>query len=328
MVFDAPNAPQSVVADVGSKAAAAAVATALAGKITAAEATAKANLAQARAQAYTDAKTSSGFNPAAVADLDVWFDADNLIDGVYSYEAFGRADASSLGTSTSGFVWTQPVGSIARSARTAKTSGVNAFAILPAVVVADYAVTLAVKLGPTSESAAIYARHTATNNHIKCVIRRVSGGSDYLQLVSTVAGTETQIGFLSAAGLTLDTTQQVTVEVKGNVYRVYLAKRGVQMPQRILSDTPAPPVLNRPLKGSNIDPKAADLNRPNAWVGLHGSWDWAWMKRSVDRAKSLGANTIRLVGDVETVASGVISQATYLAQLGLLVDYCATQGLD
>ncbi|MDJ0454431.1 LamG-like jellyroll fold domain-containing protein [Gordonia amicalis] len=547
-------APQSVVAAVAAKATPADVAA-----------------ARNAAQAYTDKKLGAGFNPAVVPNLQAWFDAANLTVGAYGFDTFGRANSSTLGTSASGLAWTNNVNNIGIvSGRAMMPSGTSdAIATLASTRASDYAVDAAVKLGPSSASFSMYVRYTASNNHIKLVARH-TGASNFLQLVATVDGVETSLWTGSSAGLVLDTTHQLHVEVLGNTYRVYLdrtlkttttdsgsnfptstvtgfgfnnsdnasacvgffvapislyalpdstpisgwpeiakatslqagaqataaakptlklgiqsnqavlrfdgtddtmptrvpanpaevtivavvqhaeaqtgtiigsggtgglqwrinasgtmellkantasigqsalsvpvgavavvavvydstgtysfylngkpagggvnaqtftastfltigatagseffngdigelvvftrgltgpelrsimgglaSKRGVVMPQRILSETPAPLVVNGYVKGSNIHPKAADLSTyANAWRGLWGNWDWTWIKRSVDRAKAQGANTIRLIGDVQTVADGVISQATYLSQLEQWVDYCASEDL-
>lgn len=102
------------------------------------------------------------------------------------------------------------------------------------------------------------------------------------------------------------------------------AKWGVGIKQRILSATKTPLALTYKIKGSSVHPKNSDFSYGNGWIGVHGHWDWTWVKKNVDRAVSRGANTIRLIGDVETVFTGVITQATYLAQLGQLVDYLAS----
>jgi hypothetical protein len=82
------------------------------------------------------------------------------------------------------------------------------------------------------------------------------------------------------------------------------------------------------VKGSNIHPRATDLATANPWKSLWSAWPYtAWVKDSIDKAKGLGANLVRLIGDVEAVYDGTMTQSTYLTQLDQRVAYCQSIGV-
>jgi hypothetical protein len=90
------------------------------------------------------------------------------------------------------------------------------------------------------------------------------------------------------------------------------------------------PLLARQLKGSNIIPDLVDLAdddpSASAWLNLWTRWNWDWISTSVQRAASLGANTIRLIGDVNAVHSGAIDEVTYHNRLQQVVSLCDSLG--
>ena len=90
------------------------------------------------------------------------------------------------------------------------------------------------------------------------------------------------------------------------------------------------PLRAKALKGSNIIPALVDLANDDpgasAWLNLWSRWDWQWIEASVRRAVEQGANTIRLIGDVNAVHTGVITEATYHDRLQQVVSLCATLG--
>jgi hypothetical protein len=87
------------------------------------------------------------------------------------------------------------------------------------------------------------------------------------------------------------------------------------------------PLRAKALKGSNIIPALTDLANDDpaasAWLNLWSRWDWQWIELSIRRAVEQGARTIRLIGDVNAVHSGAITEATYHARLQQVVSYCA-----
>ena len=57
-------------------------------------------------------------------------------------------------------------------------------------------------------------------------------------------------------------------------------------------------------------------------------WDWTdGYVREIDCAIAVGANAVRLIGDVAMVVGGTIAQATYNARLQEIVKYCVDNGL-
>jgi hypothetical protein len=91
--------------------------------------------------------------------------------------------------------------------------------------------------------------------------------------------------------------------------------------------TPNPPQATV-VKGSNFHPKAAYLSASDPWATLWSSWDWAgWIKKGVDLAVAQGANTVRLIGSIQGVADGTLTQSAYLANQAQLADYCRSIGV-
>lgn len=58
------------------------------------------------------------------------------------------------------------------------------------------------------------------------------------------------------------------------------------------------------------------------------SWDWSFMKSQVDDAVALGANSVRLIGCIPVVTTGLITRTTYLNQWTQFLDYCQGLGLS
>jgi hypothetical protein len=90
------------------------------------------------------------------------------------------------------------------------------------------------------------------------------------------------------------------------------------------------PLRAKTLKGSNIIPALVDLANDDpaasAWLNLWSRWDWQWIELSVRRAVEQGANTIRLIGDVNAVHSGAITEAAYHDRLQQVVTLCRSLG--
>jgi len=99
---------------------------------------------------------------------------------------------------------------------------------------------------------------------------------------------------------------------------------------RPIDGTVSAPLRARELKGSNIIPALVDLANDDpgasAWLNLWSRWDWQWIETSVRRAVEQGANTIRLIGDVNAVHSGVITERTYHDRLQQVVSLCGSLG--
>lgn len=78
------------------------------------------------------------------------------------------------------------------------------------------------------------------------------------------------------------------------------------------------------VKGVSLTSKPGRPLESAYWI----EWDWTgWMRPQIDCAIALGANTVRLVGDVAMVTSGALSQAAYNARLQQVVKYCVDNGL-
>lgn len=86
------------------------------------------------------------------------------------------------------------------------------------------------------------------------------------------------------------------------------------------------PLRVKGLKGSNIIPALVDLAHDDpgasAWLNLWSRWDWQFIELSVRRAVEQGANTIRLIGDVNAVRTGMITEAVYHDRLQQVVSLC------
>jgi hypothetical protein len=80
------------------------------------------------------------------------------------------------------------------------------------------------------------------------------------------------------------------------------------------------------IRGANITVKSSYYPRP--WHNLWLEWDWDnWIKWQVDLARTLGANCIRVVGSVSTVAEEAVPLAEQQAHWAQLLDYLATVGM-
>ncbi len=78
------------------------------------------------------------------------------------------------------------------------------------------------------------------------------------------------------------------------------------------------------VKGVSLTSKPGRPLESAYWI----EWDWiGWIRPQIDCAVALGANTVRLIGDVAMVIVGAISQATYNARLQQIVKYCVDNGL-
>ncbi len=78
------------------------------------------------------------------------------------------------------------------------------------------------------------------------------------------------------------------------------------------------------VKGVSLTSKPGHPLESAYWI----EWDWTgWIRPQIDCAIGLGANTVRLIGDVAMVTSGAVSQATYNARLQEIVKYCVDSGL-
>lgn len=76
--------------------------------------------------------------------------------------------------------------------------------------------------------------------------------------------------------------------------------------------------------GANLTSKPGAPLESAYWL----EWDWAgWIRKQVQYAQSLGANTIRLIGDVTVVNGGSLTQGQYNTRTQQLVAYCVQQGL-
>lgn len=81
------------------------------------------------------------------------------------------------------------------------------------------------------------------------------------------------------------------------------------------------------LRGANVVPMGS---AGNPWATLYANWGTQWgtiVKPQIDAAASVGANAIRLVGDVGGVHTGVLTIDAYTAAYEQFVDYCANLGL-
>lgn len=78
------------------------------------------------------------------------------------------------------------------------------------------------------------------------------------------------------------------------------------------------------IRGVNLVPKAAHVASGSAYRALFAEWDWAgWIKPQIDASLAVGANTIRLIGDMVGVNDGTFTQAHYDACWAELITYCA-----
>lgn len=83
-----------------------------------------------------------------------------------------------------------------------------------------------------------------------------------------------------------------------------------------------------PIRGVNLTVSEAQITAGSPYRALFAAWDWAGqIKPQVDLAKAAGANTIRLIGDIQGVNDGTFTASYYHACWGQLIDYAATLGM-
>jgi len=86
----------------------------------------------------------------------------------------------------------------------------------------------------------------------------------------------------------------------------------------------------RKIFGANIVPKKADITGGQSWGNMILSWDWdGWIKPQIDliAGNNVGGNCIRIIGEVYGIATGMYTEAFYLARHRQLADYCASIGV-
>jgi hypothetical protein len=77
--------------------------------------------------------------------------------------------------------------------------------------------------------------------------------------------------------------------------------------------------------GVNLTSKPTHPKESAYWI----EWDWAgWIRKQIDYSMAMGANAIRLIGDVAMVLNSQLSQATYNTRLAQFVAYCADNNLS
>jgi hypothetical protein len=78
------------------------------------------------------------------------------------------------------------------------------------------------------------------------------------------------------------------------------------------------------VRGVNLTTAPGDYSLEDLW----SNWNWSgWIRPQIDKALALGAKAIRLIGSVQVVNLGTISQATYNARMAQFCAYCVANGL-
>lgn len=82
------------------------------------------------------------------------------------------------------------------------------------------------------------------------------------------------------------------------------------------------------LRGANIAPKASHVASGHAYRTLFAEWDWnGWIRPQIDALHRVGANAVRLIGDLEGVNDGTFTHGTYASRWAQLIDYAASLGM-
>lgn len=151
-------------------------------------------------------------------------------------------------------------------------------------------------------------------------------------------GTDRRVGGWSFTGAGTVTTAAVTEYrrftrvLRGGelrqVFRELSVKYGQPLTARISANTVTPlQVAN--VKGFNQHPKSAQFSGGRGvFEQFWGAqWDWAWVQDSIDRSASRGAKVYRIIGDVNGIKAGTITQATYTARVTQIADYIVSKGM-
>jgi hypothetical protein len=83
---------------------------------------------------------------------------------------------------------------------------------------------------------------------------------------------------------------------------------------------------NKKIVGENIWDEWNGYGLIQAWAAWNTGW-WDHLKECIDHAYGIGANTIRLVGDMGFLRTGTFNQATYESRWAQVISYCAALGL-
>lgn len=79
------------------------------------------------------------------------------------------------------------------------------------------------------------------------------------------------------------------------------------------------------VRGVNLTIKTTHTN---GYKDLFDEWDWVgWIKFQIDLAHGIGANAVRLIGDVQGVNDGTFTLSTYRSRWRQLIDYAASLGM-
>ena len=79
------------------------------------------------------------------------------------------------------------------------------------------------------------------------------------------------------------------------------------------------------LAGANITVKPEHLGK---WKNFYVEWDWdGWIRWQIDQAIEVGANSVRVIGDIGCVADGDLTQEAYLDRQRQYLEYCGEKGL-
>lgn len=78
----------------------------------------------------------------------------------------------------------------------------------------------------------------------------------------------------------------------------------------------------------NITPAERHFTAAGVWTTLWKTWEWStWIKPMIDDARTLGINSLRMIGSTNVVTSGAITQQQYLDRWRQLLDYATSKSL-
>lgn len=157
---------------------------------------------------------NTDFDPSFFSGLDLWFDAGRVGGRVLASDGFGRADSGSLGTSSSGHVYTQ-FGGAGLSISGGQVTGTGNAVINTGL--SDGSVEM-VFLASSAVDVQVYPRYVDADNF---VVLNLS--SSYAQLAKKLSGTSSQIAYTAfGSNLVAGRYYRVRLEYKGAAYKVYL----------------------------------------------------------------------------------------------------------
>ncbi len=107
------------------------------------------------------------------------------------------------------------------------------------------------------------------------------------------------------------------------------AMYGITIPERMGRITSVPVNIAGPIKGINIAPTSANFSHEGGGLtGFWAEWPLAYIEECIAIARAEDWNVLRVIGAIDAVSNGFISEATYIARLTQLAELVNAAGMS